>query len=568
MILFRKTVTDEQFNQNQYPSGDPRNDPRGAYGVNNPQSPNYGQPVESNQYPWQKSGSNQRTPVNNPNRPSSTGYNDGNQNHFLQGSLNPPTSGQTIPNFPYRNPDIVVNNPDPQINRQSTGNQLTPRNYPTSPPQTPLGNFNPSSSGSHYPHNAVPNQPNQYPNVNLYPNQYTPVQQATPPPGPIYPQFMVSVARLCVVSEKELEKCNRMRNAFRAQRLKPELSCVTGHDTIACMEDISQGLADLTMLDAGDIARAGHRFNLIPIIAERYNLRDPSYYVVAVARQVDKETDLLYLKGKKSCHTGFGEAAGWIIPLSFLLFNERMRSYGPCQSAKAASQFFEKSCAPGALSNRYQAVSSSGWDFTNLCDLCHGESFNYCARDSSEPFHGATGSLRCLVDGGGQIAFTRHSAILENAAGRNPSFWSRNLIPDDFELLCRDGSRATFNDYVKCNLGRVSGNAMVTHANRPKEDVDAFINLFMIAQQSFGSKYSDEYTFKMFVSEPTHPDLIFSDATSQLLPVPEVKRHYKPYLGHDFLKALEMVDCSKGHSLKTSHFVSVVTLIMILLKHL
>lgn len=353
-----------------------------------------------------------------------------------------------------------------------------------------------------------------------------------------------------MISEKELEKCNRMRNAFRAQRLKPELSCVTAHDAIGCMEDIGEGRADVTMLDAGDVYRAGEKYHLMPILMERYNLRESAYYVVAVARQSDRETDLLYLKGKKSCHTGIGEAAGWIIPMSFMIANERIRSYGACESARSAAQFFQKACVPGALSNRFQKTST--WDLTNLCDLCHGQSYDFCSRDSSEPFYGATGALRCLIDGGGSIAFTRHTAILENAAGRNPSFWSRNLIPDDFELVCRDGSRASYKEYQKCNLGKVAGNAMVTHSLRPREDVDAFVNLFLTAQQFFGSKYSDEYTFKMFLSEPSFPDLIFSDGTSQLLSVPQVRRHHKSYLGPDFLKSLSLVDCSASLLLKPS----------------
>lgn len=124
--------------------------------------------------------------------------------------------------------------------------------------------------------------------------------------------------------------------------LKPEISCMHGHDSIACMENIREGAADLTMLDAGDMVRAGAKYNLVPIVAEKYNLEDNSYYVVAVARQSDKDTDLLYLKGKRSCHTGYGQAAGWIVPLSFLLSNGRMRNYGACEGAKSASQFFEK----------------------------------------------------------------------------------------------------------------------------------------------------------------------------------------------------------------------------------
>lgn len=355
----------------------------------------------------------------------------------------------------------------------------------------------------------------------------------------------VPTAKLCVVSEKEFEKCGRMRTAFRAQMLKPELSCIMAHDSVSCMQYISEGVADIAMMDAGDIYRAGRQYNLIPILAEKYNLNESAYYVVATARQSDKETDLLYLKDKRSCHTGFGEAAGWVIPLSFLLSNNRMRSYGACEAERAASQFFSKSCVPGSLSARF--TQGSAWNFGNLCDLCHGESYSYCARDSSEPFYGPTGALRCLVEGNGEIAFTRHTAILENA-GKNPSFWSRNVIPDDFELLCRDGSRAKFRDYRTCNLGLVAADALVTHANRPRQHVEAYINLFLLAQQLYGSKFSEDFTLKMFISEPTHTDLIFSDSTSQLVPIPESHRHYRPYLGHQFLKSISYVDCTSSAS--------------------
>jgi len=213
-------------------------------------------------------------------------------------------------------------------------------------------------------------------------------------------------------------------------------------------------------------------------------------------------------------------------------------------SASAASQFFQKACAPGSLSNRYVG-SISSWDFGNLCDLCHGSSFSFCSRDASEPFYGNTGALRCLVEGGGEIAFVKHTAILENTGGKNPSLWSRNVIPDDFELLCRDGTRATYNDYQRCNLGKVAANAMVTGGNRPQGHKEAYVNLFLLAQQFYGSKYSEDFTFKMFTSPSSSwPDLIFQDATSQLQPVPESDRNYVPYLGHDFLKSMKIVDCS------------------------
>lgn len=352
----------------------------------------------------------------------------------------------------------------------------------------------------------------------------------------------VPPAVLCVVAEKEMEKCHRMKTAFKSQMLKPDLNCVRSHSHLGCMHMIRDGLADLVVLEAGDIYRAGHSFGLVPIITEQYNLDEPYYYAVAVTLQGDKETDLLYLKGKTSCHTGINQAAGWVVPLSFLISNERMRSYG-CDSARSASEFFSKSCVPGALSREFVGSERS---HKNLCDLCHGTSTHFCGRDASEPFYGHTGAFRCLVEGGGQIAFVKHTTVFENTAGRNSMWWARNIMPGDFELVCRDGSRQPQDKYVQCNLGKVASNAIVTSPHKPQSMIDAYINLFVYAQQFYGSKYSEDFTFKMFVSEAAHRDLIFQDSTQQLKPVPLHRRNYADYLGSDFLQAVRLVDCSAG----------------------
>lgn len=349
-------------------------------------------------------------------------------------------------------------------------------------------------------------------------------------------------ARLCVVSDKEYEKCLRMRVAFKAQMLKPDLNCIKVESQISCMSLIRDNAADLAVLDAGDIYKAGQMYDLIPIISEQYDINEPSYYVVAVAKQPDKETDLLYLKGKKSCHTGIGMAAGWVIPMGFLLSSERMRGYG-CNSVRAASEFFQKSCVPGVLSREYTFGS---WGYDNLCDLCHGSSSHYCARDSHEPFYGDSGALRCIVEGGGDIAFVRHTTILENTAGKNSEWWARPMMPDDFELLCRDGTRARYDKYRTCNLGKVAANAMVTLRYKSQEVIDSYITLFMYAQQFYGSKYSEDFTFKMFVSDDNYHDLIFQDATQMLKTVPEEKRDYRAYLGPSFVKSVRLVDCTAG----------------------
>jgi len=47
----------------------------------------------------------------------------------------------------------------------------------------------------------------------------------------------------------------------------------------------------------------------------------------------------------------------------------------------------------------------------------------------------------------------------------------------------------------------------------------------------------------MFTSPEPYSDLIFQDATLQLLTLNHSQRNYRSYLGHDFLRARRIVDC-------------------------
>lgn len=235
------------------------------------------------------------------------------------------------------------------------------------------------------------------------------------------------------------------------------------------------------------------------------------------------------------------------MPVSFLLKNDRLRNWG-CDGTRAASEFFQKSCVPGAMSGEY----NQGWKQNNLCDLCHGTSAKVCQRDHTEDFYGYTGAYRCLVEGGGHIAFIKHTTVLEIADGNNKMTWARNLLSDDYELLCRDGSRKPITEYVDCNLGVVPGNAMVT---RPSNEtiIGYYISLFLYAQQFYGSKNSEElYKFQMFRSEFPYNDVIFQDAAQQLVPIPPEQQNYYEYLGYDFLHAKKAIDCSLASVRKSS----------------
>ncbi|VDK30759.1 unnamed protein product [Dibothriocephalus latus] len=74
--------------------------------------------------------------------------------------------------------------------------------------------------------------------------------------------------RWCVTDYWEMEKCQSMRNAFAAQGIKPDLSCILGSTTIQCMGFIRDGFVDMMSVEAGDLYTAGRYFDLVPIVNE------------------------------------------------------------------------------------------------------------------------------------------------------------------------------------------------------------------------------------------------------------------------------------------------------------
>ena len=161
--------------------------------------------------------------------------------------------------------------------------------------------------------------------------------------------------------------------------------------------------------------------------------------------------------------------------------------------------------------------------------------------------------MNYIILGGGDVAFIKHTTVMENTDGKRKEWWARNQLTTDYELLCRDGTRAPARNYESCYLGRVPANAIVTRKDISDDKIKAFINLFKYAQQFYGQKVPDEFSFSMYHSHTPFADLIFQDATQQLLELPEDKRDYTKYLDSEFLKAYTVVSC-ESHAISISKF--------------
>ncbi|KAM4771110.1 melanotransferrin [Rhinophrynus dorsalis] len=335
--------------------------------------------------------------------------------------------------------------------------------------------------------------------------------------------------RWCTVSEPEKQKCNAMKSAFTQAALIPSLSCESGRSSIDCAQRIMDNKADALTLDGGLIYQAGKQLGLKPIIAEVYDQDvGASYYAVAVVKKNSSLT-INNLKRAKSCHTGIQRTAGWNVPIGYLISNGQM-SVMACDIAKGVSDFFSESCVPGATAHNAA--------YPNLCALCKGDvtGNNVCQLNSQERYSDYNGAFRCLVEGSGDVAFVKHSTVLENSDGKNRDSWAQDVISSDYQLLCRDGSHADVTEWRQCHLAKVPARAVVV---RPDTDGSVIYKMLHEGQQ----KYNDHSSvFKMFDSSAySGTNLLFKDSTTELRIISN--QTYQAWLGDEFLQAMKGMDC-------------------------
>lgn len=222
----------------------------------------------------------------------------------------------------------------------------------------------------------------------------------------------IKTIRICVTSKDELEKCRDLSRGAFSRNVRPRFDCINQRDVEGCLRTIRDNGADIITIDAALTEKAQRKYNLRPIVAEKYNSSaDGSFYVVAVVRKSSIFRSFQDLKGAKACFTRY-DGVGVTSPLSVLLQQGLIKA-DDCPRDRALANFFGSSCMPGANSVRDRLELNV---MEKLCALCQGDGSDPSTKcfENVEIRRGDVGAFKCLVEvNGGDVAFVRQDSLFE-----------------------------------------------------------------------------------------------------------------------------------------------------------
>ncbi|XP_041861809.1 melanotransferrin [Melanotaenia boesemani] len=336
--------------------------------------------------------------------------------------------------------------------------------------------------------------------------------------------FCQSSIRWCTISDPEQRKCQAMSQAFADVSIRPLLRCVPGTTVEGCIQKLQKKEADALSVFSTDVynaVKAGSTLKMAASESKTTSGDAASYYAVAVVKKANSAINIHNLAGKRSCHTGKGRTAGWNMPLGYLIDQGYMSVMG-CNIPQGVANFFSASCIPGA---------NQPGDPTSLCELCKGDGKGQhkCEMNNNELYFSYEGAFRCLAEDAGQVAFIKHTTVEENTDGHGPD-WAKPLQSSDYELLCRDGTRAPVTQWKRCHLVRIPFRGIAVGSDITPSVVFNMLNEGL-AKSNFNMFSSAEYG---------GGTVLFSESTVMFVGVEsEDPKRWMGDIYHDTMKAMD-----------------------------
>ncbi|XP_053682480.1 transferrin [Sabethes cyaneus] len=231
-----------------------------------------------------------------------------------------------------------------------------------------------------------------------------------------------------------------------------QVQCIPGRDRMECLEKVNARQADFVAVDPEDMYVAYHMANQdFSVFTEFRTVEEPKaefrYEGIILVRKSDNFKSLADLRGKKSCHTGYGRNVGYKIPITKLkkvgLFKLASDpELAPLEKElKGLSELFGSSCLVGKYSPNDEVNRLLKKRYSNLCALC--ERPDVC--DYPDKYSGYDGAIRCLVENNGDVAFTKviyvnkYFGLPVGEAPAQPAL-NPNARTEDYVYLCEDGT--------------------------------------------------------------------------------------------------------------------------------
>ena len=159
------------------------------------------------------------------------------------------------------------------------------------------------------------------------------------------------------------------------------IECVAGRDRVDCLDIVERREADFMAVDPEDLYLALRKKNedyavFSDIRTKEEEQAEFRYEGIILIKKNSGISTLQDLRGKKSCHTGYGRNVGFKIPIAKLkkhgvFKHDPDTTLSPVErELKALSELFSQSCLVGTYSPDPDTNAKLKKSYSNLCALC------------------------------------------------------------------------------------------------------------------------------------------------------------------------------------------------------